>query len=98
MLLDVYFFTRLPVLGVIDDTISKITHGVSLEDLRDRHCYASASMHSSYILVCYIERLDTQFVVVMVLRILGSLGPYKISGDQPHMVEHFLRGTYFGWA
>ena len=69
-----------------------------MDGLCARKCYASAYMHTSYILVCEIESLETREVVVMVLRILGSKGSHKISGDQLHIVEHVLRGTYFGWA
>ena len=44
-------------------------------------------MHASYILVCDIESLENHAVVVMVLWILGSKGPYKISSSQLLMVE-----------
>ena len=71
-LIDIYFLIMLPMLGVIDDTMPKLTHGVSLDNLCERHCYASAMVHSSYILVCYIESLANREVVVMVLWILGS--------------------------
>ena len=32
------------------------------------------------------------------LRVLGSTGSHKISGGQLEMVEHAMRGTYYGWA
>ena len=32
------------------------------------------------------------------LRILGSMGSHKISGGQLQLVEHAMRGTYYGWA
>ena len=70
-----YFLTRLLVLGVIGDTMLNLTHGVSLDDLCDRNWYAFVSMHSSYILVCDIEILQTRAIAVMVLFILGSSGP-----------------------
>ena len=49
--LDIYFLTRTPMLSIINDTMSKLTHGVSLEDVCDRNLYASSYVHLSYILV-----------------------------------------------
>ena len=83
---DVHFLTGLPVLGMIGDTMSKLPRGVS------------AFVHKSYKLGCDIESLQTQAVAVMVLHILGSTGPHKISGGQLLMVESVLRGTYYGWS
>ena len=79
-LLDVYFLTGFPMLGVSSDTTSKLTHGVSLDDLCDRNSYASSSMHTLYILVCDIESLHI-LIEAMVLCILGSSIPHKISSD-----------------
>ena len=55
MLLNVYFLTGFPMLGVSSDTTSKLTHGVSLDDLFNRNFCASASVHLSYILVCTLR-------------------------------------------
>ena len=56
---DVYFLNGLPVLGMITNTMPKLTQGVSLDYLHDRHCYASTFLHSLYILVCDIKSLQT---------------------------------------
>ena len=95
---DVYFFTGLPMLGVISDTTPKLSHGETLDDLCERHYYASTYVHGSYILICDIESLSTRAVVAMVVWILGSSGPHKISRGQLQMVERVMAGTYYGWA
>ena len=86
------------MLGVIGDLAPNISHGETLEELYDQHCYASLYVQGSYILMCDIESILTHAVVVMVLQILGSSGNHKISGGQLQMVESAMGGTYFGWA
>ena len=98
MLLNIYIFYWLHILGVIYDSTLNLSHGVSLDDLYEKHFYASTSVHSSYILVCDIESLENWVVVAMVMWILGSSKPHNISGGQLQMVGHVLRETYFGWA
>ena len=95
---DVYFLTGLPMLGVFGNMAPKLSHGESLDDICERHYYASMYVCGSYILYFHIESLSTRVVVVMVLRILGSSGNHKISGGQLQMVESAMGGTYFGWA
>ena len=56
---DVYFLKGLPILGVIDDTTPKLPRGVSMDDLCDRHRYASAYVHTSYIPLYELESLET---------------------------------------
>ena len=38
MLLDVYFLTRLPMLGVVGDLAPVLSHGETLKELCERHC------------------------------------------------------------
>ena len=70
------------MLGVIGDLVPVLSHGEMLEELCDRHCYATAYMHGSHILMCDIEDPSTQAVATLLLRILGSMGSHKISGGQ----------------
>ena len=62
-----YFFTGLTLLGVIGDITLKLSRGVLMDDLCAKHCYASAYVHSSYILVCDIESLESHAMEMMVL-------------------------------
>ena len=78
---DVYLFTSLPLLGIIDDISRKLPRGVLMDDLCARNCYATAYVYAPYILVCDIESLETHVVETMVLQILGSKGPHKISSS-----------------
>ena len=55
------------MLGVIGDTPPKLSHGENLDDICERHCYASTYVHESYILVCKIEILLTQVIATMVV-------------------------------
>ena len=91
MLLDMYFLTRVSMLGVIGNLMLVLSHEETLEDLCDRHCYTTAYVHGSHILMCDIEELSTWAVATMVLHILGSLGNHKISGVQIQMVMCALR-------
>ena len=92
------FLFGLPFLGVIGDISLKLLRGVFRDDLCAQHFYAMTYVHAPYILVCDIEILKAHVVEDMVLWILGSKGPHKISGGQLLMVESVLRGTYYGWA
>ena len=58
-LADVYFLTGLPMLGVVGDLAPMISRGETLEELCDRHCYATAYVHGPHILMCDIEDLLT---------------------------------------
>ena len=97
MLVDVYFLTGLPMLGVVGDLAPVLSQGETLEELCDRHCYATAYVHGSYILMCDIEDLSTRVVVTLLLCILGSTGSHKISGGQLQLVERAIGGTYYAW-
>ena len=66
------------MLGMIDDLAPKISHEEILEEIYKMHCYASAYVWGSYILMCDIESLLTHAVVAMVLQILCSLGNHKV--------------------
>ena len=79
---DVYFLIGIPMLAVIDVLAPKLSHGDILEELYERHSYASSYVWGSYILMCDIEILSNRAIVVMVLWILGSSGNHKISGGQ----------------
>ena len=57
--LDVYFLIGLPMLGVVGDLEPVLSQGETLEELCDRHCYATAYVHGSHILMCDIEDLST---------------------------------------
>ena len=97
-LADVYFLVGLPMFGVVGDLAPVLSHGETLEELCDRYCYATAYVCGSHILMCDIEDLSTQVVVTLMLRILGSMGSYKISGGQLQLVECAMGGMYYGWA
>ena len=62
-LLDVYFLTGLPMLGVIGDLVLVLHQGETLEELCDRHYYTTAYVCGSHILTCDIEDLSTHVVV-----------------------------------
>ena len=79
MLVDVYFLTGLPMLGVVGDLAPLLSQGETLEELYDRHCYATVYVRGSHILMCDIEDLSTQVVEKSLLCILGSMGSHKIS-------------------
>ena len=97
-LLDVYFLTEIPMLGVVGDLVPVLSRGETLEELCDRHCYLITYVRGSHILMCDIEDFLTRAIATMVLCILGSTGSHKISGGKLQMVEHAMRGTYYGWA
>ena len=65
MLADVYFITGLPMLGVVGDLVPVLSQGDTLEELCNRHCYATTYVHGSYILMCDIEDLSK--------RVMGTL-------------------------
>ena len=98
MLMDVYFLTGLPMLGVVGDLALVLSRGETLEELCDKHCYATAYVRGSYILMCDIKDLSTWSVVTLLLRILGSTGSHKISRGQLQLVERAIGGTYYGWG
>ena len=75
-----------------------LSNGEMLEDLCDRHCYATAYVHGSHILMCDIEDLSTQAVVMLLLHLLGSTGSHKIFGEKLQLVESAMGRTYYGWA
>ena len=79
MLHDVYFLTGLPMLGVIGDMAPNLSHGETLEELYERHYFASAHVWVSCILMCDIDIISTRAVATMVLWILGSTGNHKVS-------------------
>ena len=70
------------MLGVVGDLAPVLSLGETLEELCDRHCYATAYVRGSHILICDIEDLSTWVVVTLLLHILGSMGSHKISGGQ----------------
>ena len=82
MLEDVYFITRLPILGLVGDLVPVLSRGETLEDLCDWDCYAMAYVHDSYILMCDIEELSTWAVGTLLQHILGSMGSHNISSGQ----------------
>ena len=59
---DVYFITGLPILGVVGDLAPVLSQGETLEDLCDRHYYATTYVCASYILMCDIEDFSTREV------------------------------------
>ena len=63
-----------------------------------RHCYATAYVCGSYILMCDIEELSTWAVGTLLQRILGSTGSHKISAGQLQLVERAIGGTYYAWG
>ena len=77
---DVYFLTRLPMLGIVGDLAPVLSQGETLEELCDRHCYATVYVRGSHILMCDIKDLLTWVVATLLMRILGSTGSHKISG------------------
>ena len=97
-MLDVYFFTRLPMLGIVHNLVPVLSRGETLEELCERHCYATAYMRGLHILMCDIEDVSRQAIATMLLRILGSTGSHKISRGQLQIVEHAMGGTYYAWA
>ena len=97
-MLDVYFLTGLPMLGVVGDLEPVLSRGETLEDLCVRHCYTTTYVHGSHILMCHIEDFSTWVVAAMVFHILGSSRNHKILGGQLQMVTHAMRYTYYGWA
>ena len=74
MLEDVYFLIGLPMLGVVSDLTPMLSRGETLEELCDRHYYATAYVCSSYILMCDIEDLSTQVVETLLQRIIDVCG------------------------
>ena len=58
MLSDVYFLTGLPMLGFIGDLAPVLSLGETLEELCDRHCYATVYVHGSIILMYDIEDMS----------------------------------------
>ena len=44
---DVYFITGLPILGVVGDLAPVLSQGETLEDICDRHCYATVYVRGS---------------------------------------------------
>ena len=83
---DVYFLAELPMLGVVGDLEPMLSQRETLEELSDRHCYATAYVRGSYILMCDIEDLSTWVVWTLLKCILGSMGSHKISGGQLQLV------------
>ena len=79
---DVYFITGLPMLGLVGDLALVLSRGETLEDLCDRHYYATAYVRGSYILMCDIEDLSIRVVGTLLQHILGSTGSHKIFGGQ----------------
>ena len=57
-----YFITGLPILGVVGDLALVLSRGETLEDLYERHCYATTYVHGSYMLMCDIKELSTWVV------------------------------------
>ena len=68
------------MLGVIGDLVPVLSHGETLEELCDRHYYATIYVHGTHILMCDIEDLSTRDFATIVLCVLGSMGNHKISG------------------
>ena len=54
-----YFFTELPVLGVVGDLVPVLSRGEMLEEICDMHYYATTYVHGTHILTCDIEDLST---------------------------------------
>ena len=75
-----------------------LSRGETLEDLCDRHCYTTAYVHDSYILMCDIKELSTWAVGTLLQRILGSMGSHKIFGGQLQLIECAIGGTYYAWG
>ena len=98
MLLDVYFFTRIPMLGFVGDLVLVLSRGETLEELCERHYYMTSHVHGSHILMCEIEDVSTWAIATMLLCILGSTRSHKISGGQQQIIEHAMGGTYYAWA
>ena len=96
--MDVYFLTGLPMLGVVGDLAQVLSCGETLEELCDRHCYATTYVCGSHILMCDIEDLSTRAVDTLLLCILGSIGSHMISGGKLQLVERAMGGMYYGWA
>ena len=97
-LADVYFLTRLPMLGVVSDLAPVLSRGETLEELCDMHCYATSYVCGSYILMCDIEDLLTREMATLLIHILGSMGSHKIFGGKLQLVERAIGGTYYGWG
>ena len=91
-LMDVYFLTGLHMLGVVGDLVPVVSQGETLEELCDRHYYATTYVCGSHILTCDIENLSIVAVVILLLHILGSTGSHKISRGKLQLVERAMGG------
>ena len=83
---------------VVGDLAPVLSHGETLEELCERHCYATRYMCGSHILMCDIEDVLTWAIATMPLHILGSAGSHKISGGNMQIIECAMGGTYYAWA
>ena len=64
----------------------------------ERHCRPGVRVKGTRISIGDLERLETQAVAAVVLRILGIQAFHHITGGQMMIVESVLSGTYYGRA
>lgn len=78
---DIYFFTRLPPLGVVGDIHSALPHGRNITEFVDHHCPWGGHVKGTTILISDLDRLETRVVTTVVLQILGSQAFHHITRE-----------------
>ena len=90
-MLDVYFLTGLPMLGVVGNLAPVLSRGETLEELCERHSYATTYVHGLHIRMCDIEDVSTWAIATMFLHTLGSTGSHNIYRGKLQIVEGSCR-------
>jgi hypothetical protein len=95
---DIYFLTRLPMIGIFNDTQPLLPCGRRSKEMIKIHGNENAKDTYNAILITNLECLETLVVVVVVVHIMGTCGPHRIPGGLTMLIESVLDRTYYGWA
>jgi len=97
-LTDIYCLTSLPMFGIVGETQPVLPRGRKLRGFVDTHGTEECRVKDGAIPIEELERLETRAIAVVVVRIVGTHAPHRISGGLMMIVKSVLAGTYYGWA
>jgi hypothetical protein len=95
---DIYFLTGLPFWGTPLPAELVLPEDVALVTVGWRFCSRENFMSGSIVSIRAVDALAHHCIIVMIVRVYGSLATQRISGGQLSVIERVLDGEHFAWG
>jgi hypothetical protein len=96
---DVYFLTGIPFRGTPLTTEPVLPRDTALDTISTRYCSGPDFVSGTVVSISAIDALAHCYIVVMIVRVYGSLATEQISGGQLLVLERVVVGRkWFSWG